>query len=328
MIAPVRLLNRETTAVVSQARGGALALLRGPDRLPALFEDEAPRVTRFAPSPTGYLHIGHAYSALFGYEAARWVKGRFLLRLENIDPQRCRPEFEAAILDDLRWLGLAWDGEVRRQVEHFDTYQAALDRLRELEVIYPCFCTRSQIRREIEAAGAAPHGPGGEILYPGICRSLSASERERRQRFGEPFAWRLDVEKASRIAGPLSWYDCRAGWVEADPCIFGDIVIARKDVPTSYHLAVTVDDALQGVTLVTRGEDLFHATHIHRLLQALLGLPTPRYYHHNIVADSHGRRMAKRNRAVTLRHLREIGRRPEDVWRLLGLGECYAGGQP
>lgn len=282
---------------------------------------EPPHVTRFAPSPTGFLHLGHAYSALFAWEAARQTGGRFLVRLENIDPHRCRPEFERAILEDLAWLGLRPDGAVRRQHEHLAVYRDALMRLVEMGVAYPCFCTRKQIRMEIEEAGRAPHGPSGEAVYPGVCRALSADERERRIRRGEPFAWRLDVERALALTGPLHWFDHRAGWVEATPQLFGDVVIARKDVPTSYHLSVTIDDHLQGVTLVTRGEDLFHATHIHRLLQALLGLDTPRYYHHNLIADSKGQRMAKRNRAVTLRHLRDLGRTPDEIWQMLGLGE-------
>jgi glutamyl-Q tRNA(Asp) synthetase len=186
-------------------------------------------------------------------------------------------------------------------------------------VLYPCFCTRRQIRAEIAHAGQAPHGPAGETIYPGICRSLGDAERGRRIAAGEPFATRLDVAKALALTGPLVWRDVRAGSVRAEPELLGDVVLARKDVPTSYHLAVTVDDALQGVTLVTRGEDLFHATHVHRLLQALLGFAAPRYYHHNLIADSTGLRLAKRNRAVTLRTLRQSGRRPDDIWRLIGL---------
>jgi len=200
-------------------------------------------------------------------------------------------------------------------------YDEALDRLDQLGVLYPCFCTRRRIRAEIAHAGQAPHGPAGEALYPGICRSLSAAERRRRVAAGEPFALRLDVERALALTGPLSWHDLRAGPVEATPESLGDVVLARKDVPSSYHLAVTVDDAEQGVTLVTRGEDLFHATHVHRLLQALLELPEPRYYHHNLIADSTGLRLAKRNRAVTLRTLRQSGRRPDELWSLLGLPE-------
>jgi glutamyl-Q tRNA(Asp) synthetase len=188
-------------------------------------------------------------------------------------------------------------------------------------VLYPCFCTRRQIRAEIADAGRAPHGPSGEALYPGICRALGVDERRRRIALNEPFALRLDVAQALHLTGPLCWQDLRVGELEADPGSLGDVVLARKDVPTSYHLAVTVDDALQGVTLVSRGEDLFHATHVHRLLQALLGLPTPRYYHHNLIADSTGIRVAKRNRAMTIRTLRHSGKQPGDIWHLIGLPE-------
>ncbi|MDX6750058.1 tRNA glutamyl-Q(34) synthetase GluQRS [Geminicoccaceae bacterium 1502E] len=276
-------------------------------------------VTRFAPSPTGLLHLGHAYAALFACESAHLSGGRFLLRFEDIDSQRCRPEFEQATLEDLRWLGLQWDGEPVRQSERLAIYGEALEALRAQGVLYPCFCSRKQIRMEVEEAGRAPHGPAGELVYPGVCRGLAADERRYRMDRGEPYAWRLDIGKALGITGKLWWRDWRAGWIEADPLAHGDVVLARKDAASSYHLAVTVDDALQGVTLVTRGEDLFHATHVHRVLQALLGLPTPDYYHHNLIADSTGERMSKRNRAVTLRHLRGRHRTPDDIWRLIGL---------
>ncbi|BCX18957.1 MAG: tRNA glutamyl-Q(34) synthetase GluQRS [Geminicoccaceae bacterium] len=289
--------------------------LRGPDFVPVL--DGAAHVTRFAPSPTGYLHLGHAYAARFAHDAARLTGGRFLLRLEDLDPQRCRPEFATAILEDLQWLGLRFDGVVVRQSERMALYRQALERLRTLGVLYPCFCTRKQVREEIADAAAAPHGPSGERLYPGTCRALDPAERARRIGRGEAFAWRLDVARALERTGPLAWYDVRAGWVEADPAALGDVVLARKDVPASYHLAVVVDDAAQGVTLVTRGEDLFHATHVHRLLQALLGLPVPRWYHHNLVGDRDGRRMAKRTGALTLRHLRARGLGPAEIWRML-----------
>lgn len=294
-------------------------MIKGTDFLPLPGPGEPPQVTRFAPSPSGYLHLGHAYSALFGFEAARVSGGRFLLRIEDIDQQRSRPEFEHGIYEDLRWLGIEWDGKVRRQSEHLDVYRATLDELRRLGVVYPCFCSRRQIRLEVEQAGRAPHGPSGEPHYPGICRDLDPAEGARRIRNGEPYALRLDVAKGLAMTGPLTWEDCRAGIVAADPLSLGDVVLARKDVPTSYHLAVTIDDHLQGITLVTRGEDLFHATHMHRLLQALLGLRTPRYYHHNLIADSSGQRLAKRNRAITLRHLRDCRRTPDDVWRMIGL---------
>ncbi len=296
-------------------------MIKGPDFLPLPEPGDPPAVARFAPTPSGYLHLGHAYSALFAWEAARAGQGRFHLRIEDIDIGRCRPEFERGIYDDLTWLGLAWDGEPYRQSDHMNNYADALDRLDRLGVLYPCFCTRRQIRAEIADAGRAPHGPSGEALYPGICRSLGVDERRRRIAANEPFALRLDVARALELTGPLVWRDLRVGEVKADASSLGDVVLARKDVPTSYHLAVTIDDAVQGVTLVTRGEDLFHATHIHRLLQALLGLPTPRYYHHNLIADSTGLRLAKRNRAVTLRTLRHSGKQPADIWRLIGLPE-------
>jgi glutamyl-Q tRNA(Asp) synthetase len=269
-------------------------------------------VTRFAPSPTGFLHLGHAYSALVAWHAAREAGGRFLLRLEDIDRARCRAEFAAAILDDLAWLGLDWDGPVRVQSEHFSDYDAALDRLDVAGAIYPCFCTRAAIAAEIARAGAAPHGDDGPI-YPGTCRNLSTEERLRRIASGESFALRLDVARALARTGPLEWEEEGHGMIAAEPAGLGDVVLARKDVPTSYHLAVTVDDALQGVTLVTRGADLFAATHIHRLLQALLELPTPRYRHHRLLTDPSGRRYAKRDKGLTLRALREAGRTPAEV---------------
>lgn len=294
-------------------------VLRGADAVPIPAPGEPPLVTRFAPSPTGYLHIGHAYSALFAFEAARLSGGRFLLRIEDIDRQRCRPEFERAIYEDLAWLSLPWNGEPVRQSDRMHLYTSALDRLRELGVAYPCFCSRKQIRMEVEQSGRAPHGPNAELIYPGICRDIDPAESAGRIAKGEPFAWRLDVDKCLSMTGPLAWYDCRAGWIDADPGRLGDPILARKDTPTSYHLAVVVDDGLQGVNLVTRGEDLFQATHLHRLIQALLGFEPPRYYHHNLVADSRGERLAKRNRAITLRHLRDIGRTPSDIWKMLGL---------
>lgn len=305
--------------------GRFLGMLKGMDFLPVRQPGELPYVTRFAPSPTGYLHLGHAYSALFAFEVARNCGGRFLLRIEDIDRQRCRPEFEQGIYEDLSWIGIEWDGAVRRQSEHLDTYAAALEQMCELGVVYPCFCSRRQIRVEIDQAGRAPHGPSGEALYPGICRSLDPNEAAMRVAAGEPYALRLDAGRALALTGPLTWQDLRAGAISADPESLGDVVLARKDVPSSYHLAVTIDDHLQGVTLVTRGEDLFHATHVHRLLQALLGLRTPRYYHHNLVADSSGQRLAKRNRAITLRHLRGCSRTPDDIWRMVGLSvEAHA----
>ncbi|HZS82399.1 MAG TPA: tRNA glutamyl-Q(34) synthetase GluQRS [Stellaceae bacterium] len=274
-------------------------------------------VTRFAPSPTGLLHLGHAHAALYAWRRAREAGGRFLLRIEDIDATRCRAEFAQAILDDLAWLGLNWDGAVRRQSSAFADYAAALARLDALGLLYPCFCTRGEIQAEIARAGAAPHGPEGAI-YPGLCRARPRAEGRRRIAAGAPHALRLDVAKALAKVGALFWEDEEAGRIAADPASHGDVVLARKDVPTSYHLAVTVDDALQGVTLVTRGEDLFTATHVHRLLQALLGLPMPRYHHHKLLTDASGRRYAKRDRALTLRALREAGRSPAEVRAMAG----------
>lgn len=272
-------------------------------------------VTRFAPSPTGYLHLGHARSAWEGWQAARAAGGRFLLRLEDIDATRCRPEFAAATLEDLAWLGLDWDGPVRRQSEHFADYQAALDRLEAIGLLYPCFCTRRDIQAEIARAGGAPQGEMG-VPYPGTCRRLSPSERAAR-RAAADYAIRLDVGAALAQTGPLEWVEGER-CVAADPTALGDVVLARKEAPTSYHLAVTVDDAAQGVTLVTRGVDLFAATHIHRLLQALLGLPTPLYRHHPLLTDAAGRRFAKRDRALTLRAMREDGRSAAEVLAAAG----------
>jgi glutamyl-Q tRNA(Asp) synthetase len=274
-------------------------------------------VTRFAPSPTGRLHLGHAHSALLGYRRACEAGGRFLLRIEDIDPTRCREAFVEAILEDLAWLGLAWDGEVRRQSRHMTEYRQALDRMSEAGLLYPCFCTRAEIKAEIERSGAAPHGPDG-LLYPGICRGLSDGERQARIAEGRPYALRLDMHAAIAGAGPLDWRDRRVGVRRAAPERFGDVVLGRKETPASYHLAVTVDDAIQGVTLVTRGEDLRDATDIHRLLQALLGLPTPDYEHHALIRDSEGRRFAKRDNAPTLADLRGAGRTPAEVRRLAG----------
>lgn len=261
-------------------------------------------VTRFAPSPTGALHLGHARAALFAWDAARGEDGTFLVRIEDIDPTRCRREHEAAILEDLAWLGLSWPEPVRRQSEHLDDYRGALARLDALRVLYPCACTRGAIRAEIARSGAAPHGASG--AYPGTCRAL------RRDRGGD-HALRLDVAKALALTGPLTWRDRGRGVVAAQPQALGDVVLARKETPTSYHLAVTVDDARQGVTLVTRGDDLFDSTHVHRLLQALLGLPVPEWHHHALATDDAGRRLAKREGAPTIRALREAGVSAEEV---------------
>ncbi len=269
-------------------------------------------VTRFAPSPTGALHLGHAYSARIAWRRAREASGRFLLRIEDIDIRRCRREFDAAIREDLHWLGLDWDGEVRRQSEHFADYGKALDLLDRRGLIYPCFCTRA----DIAAATDAPHGPDGP-LYPGTCRPMAQTERRERLAAGEEHCLRLDAAKAAGEAGPYTFFDETRGKIDGQPLLFGDVVLARKDTPTSYHLAVTVDDHLQGVTLVTRGEDLLPSTHVHGLLQRLLGYQTPRYAHHRLMIDAQGRRFAKRDKSLTLRSLRAAGRTPAEVFSLL-----------
>ena len=268
-------------------------------------------VTRFAPSPTGLLHLGHAYSALHAARAG----DRFLLRIEDIDVGRCRPEFEAAIYEDLAWLGLSWERPVRRQSAHFDDYAAALRQLDERGVLYRCICTRAEIAAELARSPSAPQGPEGP-RYPGTCRHRDPASIPP----DRPFAWRIDVAKAlAQVGDGLRWSDRRLGPQVADPRRHGDVVLARKDTPTSYHLAVTVDDALQGVTLVTRGEDLAPATDIHRLLQALLGLPTPLYEHHALLTDDSGKRLAKRDDARSLRQLRAEGAAPGDIRRLVGM---------
>jgi glutamyl-Q tRNA(Asp) synthetase len=264
-------------------------------------------VTRFAPSPTGYLHLGSAFSALTAWRRAREVGGVFLLRLEDIDTARCRPEFATAILEDLAWLGIDWDGEVRVQSHHLTEYRAALDALATRGLLYPCFCTRADIMQ----SASAPHTPDGAPLYPGTCRRLSLDEREARIAAGERYALRLDVARAVEV--PLTFEEEDEGVIPCQPEQFGDVVLARKDAPGSYHLCVTHDDALQGVTLVTRGGDLKSATHLHRLLQALMGWPTPTYAHHELLVNATGRRLAKRDKAETLRALRAQGRSAADV---------------
>jgi glutamyl-Q tRNA(Asp) synthetase len=274
-------------------------------------------VTRFAPSPSGYLHLGHAHSALFAARAAARAGGRFLLRIEDIDGPRSRLEFEAAIYEDLAWLGLRWEEPVLRQSERLPAYAAALGELNALGLIYPCFCTRREIRAEIQRAGSAPHGPEG-ALYPGTCRTLDAATRARRLAAGEEHCLRLDCARAADMAGPLRWQDLAAGEVVARPRDLGDVVLARKDIGTSYHLAVTLDDAAQGVSLVTRGKDLFNASHMHRLLQELLRLPVPAWHHHDLIRDAKGQRLAKRSDALSLRALRQAGRSPAQVRALAG----------
>jgi glutamyl-Q tRNA(Asp) synthetase len=266
-----------------------------------------PFVTRFAPSPTGYMHRGHAYSASTAYRAARDADGQFLLRIEDIDPQRCRPHFEAAIYEDLAWLGIRWDAPVRRQSEHMDDYLQALAFLSDRGLLYRCFKTRAQVLDEI---GRAPHGAMN--AYRG--EPLAPADEARFVAEGLPFAWRLSLAEAERHLGGLSqltFRDDDVGLVDARPEVAGDVVLARKDVGVAYHLAVVVDDALQGVTKVIRGEDLFEATHIQRLLQALLELPTPDYRHHRLMAGPDGKRFAKRDQAETLREIRASGVSPQ-----------------
>lgn len=284
-------------------------------------DSNRPETTRFAPSPSGRLHLGHAHSALFSARAAQTGQGgRFLLRIEDIDTARCRPEFEAAILEDLAWLGLEWETPVRRQSDHLGDYAEALERLKETGLLYPCFCTRRDIQEEIARAGAAPHGPDG-ALYPGLCRGLDEEEAAERIAAGEAPAWRIDIAEAQRQTGPLRWHDRGRGEIAAEPALLGDAVLARKDIGTSYHLAVTLDDARQEITLVTRGEDLFHATHLHRVLQALLDLPVPEWHHHGLLADAQGQRLAKRHDALSLAALREQGHEPAEVRAMAGFAD-------
>lgn len=270
-------------------------------------------VTRFAPSPTGRLHLGHVYSALCAHDFARSRGGSFLLRIEDIDPGRSRAEHVDTIIQDLMWLGLEWDDEIVYQSERLPLYAEALERLKRDGLLYPCFCTRADIAASI----AAPHGPDGPI-YPGTCRGLAGADLSR------PHAWRLDMEKAAAKAGPLRWTDHGAP-VDAAPEAFGDVVLARKDAPASYHLAVTVDDADQGVSDVVRGVDLFASTHVHRLIQALLGLPTPAYHHHPLLADAGGDRLAKRHGAPTLADLRAGGADPMALVAALRAGQVPGG---
>ena len=262
-------------------------------------------VSRFAPSPTGRLHLGHAYSALCAHDAARQAGGSFRLRIEDTDSARCRPEFEAAILEDLDWLGIAWDAPLIVQSRRLAFYQAALDRLIAEGLAYPCFCSRADIAREVAASLSAPHGSDGP-LYPGTCRAIPPDIAARRTET-DPHSWRLDAGRAMARLGPLGWVDTRAGTIAVDPDALGDIILKGREAPVSYHLAVVVDDAAMGITLVTRGLDLFASTHVQRILQALLGLPEPAYRHHALVAGPDGRRLAKRDAAAGLDTLRAGG---------------------
>jgi glutamyl-Q tRNA(Asp) synthetase len=283
-------------------------------------------VFRFAPSPNGHLHLGHALSALMNFEMARAARGRFLLRVEDIDAARCRPDYEQAIYDDLAWLGIAWEQPVRRQSAHFDDYRAALARLDAFGLVYPSFESRGEIARLVAARDTHapwPRDPDGAPLYPGAARTLSPAERRQRMETGAPYALRLDMAAAMARTGALTWTEIgqgsEAGSVAAAPQAWGDVVLARKDMPTSYHLAVVVDDARQGVTDVMRGHDLFWSTSVHRVLQVLLGLPAPTYHHHRLILDAEGKKLSKSTHATALRSLRESGATAADIRRMVGL---------
>jgi glutamyl-Q tRNA(Asp) synthetase len=287
-----------------------------------------PSVFRFAPSPNGYLHLGHAYSALLNFDSAHGSGGRFLLRIEDIDATRCKPEFETAIYQDLGWLGLSWETPVRRQSEHPASYRAAVERLSAQGLVYPAFESRAEIAKLVarrQAHGAWPCDPDGTPLYPGTARSLAPDERRRLIDRGAPYALRLDMAAARARAGDLTWTehgegpDGASGEVAARPEAWGDVILARKETPTSYHLSVVIDDALQGVTEVVRGRDLFHATSVHRLLQQLLGLPRPCYRHHRLLLNDSGQKLSKSTDATGLRELRAAGATPADIRRLIGL---------
>lgn len=289
-----------------------------------------PPVFRFAPSPNGYLHLGHAYSALLNFDLARRSGGRFLLRIEDIDATRCRPEFEAAIYEDLAWLGISWETPVRRQSEHFARYREAVERLSAMGLVYPSFESRAEIARlvaEREADAPWPRDPDGAPLYPGAAKSLPAEERARLIGQGVPYALRLDMAAACAKANHLTWVergegpDGETGVVSARPEAWGDVTLARKETPTSYHLSVVIDDALQGVTEVVRGRDLFWSTSVHRLLQRLLGIPQPEYRHHRLIEDASGQKLSKSTQATGLRELRGQGVTPAEIRRLVGLSD-------
>lgn len=271
-----------------------------------------PGATRFAPSPTGFLHLGHVYSALFAERAARDAGLDFLLRIEDIDTTRCRPDYAHAIIDDLRWLGLTWREPIRRQSEHLPLYGQFLHILEDGGVTYPCFCTRKEIAREIAAAAHAPQGPDGP-LYPGTCRQLAPEDARARMADGQPHAIRLNRTLAGARTGPLFFQDREHGRVAVNPDLCGDVVLARKDIHTGYHVSVVVDDGLQHVTLVTRGVDLLPATHVQRTLQSLMGLPEPLYHHHPLLTDDAGKRLAKRDGVRSIRDWRATGLSPQQV---------------
>ena len=287
-----------------------------------------PPVFRFAPSPNGYLHLGHAYSALLNFDLARRAGGRFLLRIEDIDATRCRAEFEAATYEDLAWLGISWETPVRRQSEHFARYREAVEKLAGLGLIYPSFESRAEIARLVaqrEADALWPRDPDGAPLYPGAAKSLPPDQRRQLIAQGTPYALRLDMAAARAGAGGLSWKELgegpggESGVVTAQPEAWGDVILARKETPTSYHLSVVIDDALQGVTDVVRGRDLFWSTSVHLLLQQLLGIPQPAYRHHRLIEDSSGHKLSKSTQATALRELRWQGVTPAEIRNLVGL---------
>lgn len=292
---------------------------------------DAPPVYRFAPSPNGALHLGHAYSALLNQSLARENGGRLLLRIEDIDTQRCTAELESAMLEDLRWLGIDWDGPPRRQSQHMADYREALDVLRDADLVYPAFMSRAEIRAALagkqEAGAGWPRDPDGQPHYPGTERDWDAEERETMLREKPRHAWRLDMAKAlAHAGGDIAWQEGgsgpegETGTVRAEPSAWGDVILARSDVPTSYHLAVVVDDAIEGISHVVRGRDLFHATSVHRLLQVLLGLPAPHYHHHDLILAEDGRKLSKSARDTSLQSLRQAGLTPADIRRMVGLG--------
>ncbi len=272
-----------------------------------------PVVTRFAPSPSGRLHLGHALAAWEARALADRMGGRCVLRIEDIDTTRCRAEYIDGIIEDMEWLGIRFDGEPMIQTRRFPFYEAALQKLRDLGVLYPCFCTRKEIAAEVAAMGGAPQGEQRVDIYPGTCRRLSDEQRVMLTESGRAYSWRLDCRAAARLTGALSWHDMRYGAQVCDPAQLGDVILARKDCPASYHIAVVVDDAAQGVTHVSRGEDLFTVTGIHRTLQELLGLPVPVWYHHRLVCDANGKRLAKRDHSRSLLEMRQSGLSPADV---------------
>ncbi|GHB27959.1 tRNA glutamyl-Q(34) synthetase GluQRS [Pseudovibrio japonicus] len=281
-------------------------------------------VYRFAPSPNGHLHLGHAYSAILNYEAARQSGGRFLLRIEDIDTVRCTPQLQQDMLEDLSWLGLQWELPVRKQSEHFGDYTKALQKLEALGVVYKAYLTRAQIKRFVAKQDASdtpwPRDPDGAPLYPGDNGVLTKQEQQTLHNSEAPYALRLNMTKAIKLAGdPLSWTEAQHGLMQANPAAWGDVVLARKDTPTSYHLSVVVDDALQGITYILRGKDLYHATSVHRLLQTLLELPEPLYEHHDLILDETGRKLAKSAKDTALRELRASGITPAQIRARLGL---------